>query len=130
MKMTPRRLRIWRARVGGHSAIIPEPVVERTRTRTTICPSRGLCAISDLGIGRRTNEDAVFVGTDTKLWIVADGMGGQRSGEVASQLSVSALIESIQREIECSCDGRLNSPDLSLRRGLELAHDRVLAKSR
>jgi serine/threonine protein phosphatase PrpC len=45
-------------------------------------------------IGRRTqNEDAFCVRPDLGLFVVADGLGGQEGGEVASRCVVDAFIE-------------------------------------
>jgi serine/threonine protein phosphatase PrpC len=46
---------------------------------------------SDVGRQRESNEDAVFV--RPPLFAVADGMGGARAGEVASQMATQALEE-------------------------------------
>jgi len=46
-------------------------------------------AATDQGLVRSNNEDAVFVGN--RLFVVADGMGGQPAGELASDILVQAL---------------------------------------
>ena len=54
-------------------------------------------ACSHTGRVRAHNEDAYLerpdIGPDTGLWVVADGMGGMTSGDVASQAVVQALAE-------------------------------------
>ncbi len=42
--------------------------------------------------GRRSNnEDALYVGSELGLYVVADGMGGYEGGEIASRLTVEAM---------------------------------------
>jgi PPM family protein phosphatase len=50
-------------------------------------------AVTDTGRVRSANEDA-FSATD-RLFVVADGMGGHLAGEVASEMAVSTLIETL-----------------------------------
>ena len=46
---------------------------------------------TDIGRHRDLNEDAFLVLPDYRFMVVADGLGGHRSGQVASQLAVSTL---------------------------------------
>ena len=48
---------------------------------------------TDTGRQRRANEDNLFVAEP--LFVVADGMGGARAGEVASQTAVEAFGEGL-----------------------------------
>lgn len=47
--------------------------------------------LTDVGKKRGHNEDSFFVDDDNKLYVVADGMGGHASGEVASQMAVETV---------------------------------------
>lgn len=50
------------------------------------------CAgVSDTGPSRAQNEDALLLGNNGRLLAVADGMGGQPAGEVASALAIKAI---------------------------------------
>lgn len=56
------------------------------------------CA-SDVGRKRSCNEDAYHADPTRGLLIVADGMGGERAGEVASSIAVTALPEAIHERV-------------------------------
>ncbi len=51
------------------------------------------CAISDPGKVRSTNQDAYRIVPELGLFLLADGMGGARGGERASQLAVETVAE-------------------------------------
>jgi PPM family protein phosphatase len=47
--------------------------------------------LTDVGLKRKGNEDALFYDDDLKLFVVADGMGGHQAGEIASDLVVKTM---------------------------------------
>jgi len=54
---------------------------------------RLICAgLTDVGMARDHNEDSFYLCPDEALCIVADGMGGHQSGEVASSMAVEAIV--------------------------------------
>ena len=52
--------------------------------------------ITDVGKKRQGNEDALFLDDDLGLYVVADGMGGHRAGEIASKLVVDTVSKYIR----------------------------------
>ncbi len=47
--------------------------------------------LSDVGLQREHNEDSYCIRSNHRLFIVADGMGGHRAGDVASRLATSEI---------------------------------------
>mgnify|MGYP000279484746 CR=1 FL=1 len=58
------------------------------------------CAKTDIGQKRLMNQDYIFasedpVGCCSSLFVVADGMGGEKAGDYASRFTVETLVERI-----------------------------------
>ena len=51
------------------------------------------CGLTDIGLLRVNNQDSLFVSNmeDFPLFIVADGMGGHKAGEIASSIAVETI---------------------------------------
>ena len=54
-----------------------------------------LGAYSDIGKIREKNEDSILIVPELCLGAVADGMGGHNSGEIASNIAVSILRQTL-----------------------------------
>jgi len=56
-----------------------------------------VCAITDPGRVRQSNQDAFRIVRELGLYMLADGMGGARGGEQASRMAVEAVEGSLRR---------------------------------
>lgn len=70
------------------------------------------CAKTDIGQKRLINQDYIFsseepVGCCPNLFVVADGMGGEKAGDYASRFAVETLLTYIQNSEETSPVGVL-----------------------
>lgn len=80
---------------------------------------------TDTGRVRSHNEDAI--GNDPQLGVVvlADGMGGYSSGEVASQIAVNTILEELQRVLPGLSHGDLD-PELGYTRQTMAVREAIL----
>jgi len=56
--------------------------------------------LTDVGLKREHNEDAVLVDKESATFIVADGMGGHEKGEVASRILVDTFLSNSQQSLQ------------------------------
>jgi len=76
---------------------------------------------TDNGLRRADNEDTFVVMPEVSLFLVADGMGGEAAGDLASQIFADAAVEIFSTAEARSEDERL---DL-VQRAFTLAHERI-----
>jgi protein phosphatase len=88
--------------------------------------------LTDVGMRRKGNEDALFLDDALGLYVVADGMGGHRAGEIASQLVVKTISDYIQQfknngssRENNSLDNALSSEANRLLTGIQLSNQVV-----
>jgi protein phosphatase len=92
--------------------------------------------LSDRGLTRGHNEDCFQLDPDHQLYLVADGMGGHRHGEVASRLAVQAVRDFVARAADAEATWPyVPEPELTraanvLKTAIRLAHDEVLGAIR
>jgi serine/threonine protein phosphatase PrpC len=79
--------------------------------------------ISDVGKKRQSNEDRILVDDARGLYLVADGMGGHRAGEVASTLVVQSICDFLAKgedpDNHTALPGTLSSQAHRLLAGIE-----------
>ena len=56
--------------------------------------------LTDVGQKREHNEDAVASDVETGLVVLADGMGGYKAGEVASEIAVLTLVAELRERLQ------------------------------
>jgi serine/threonine protein phosphatase PrpC len=97
-----------------------------------------VAAAEDIGKVRDALEDAHRVAADAGLFLVADGIGGHKGGEIASRIAIEAAEESFRSErTQAILDAYANDPSLEkrrqvmqrMRRAIEKAHEAVQQKS-
>lgn len=89
---------------------------------------------SDVGRRRELNEDYILL--DRNVFLVCDGMGGHKAGEVASQLAAEAIAAFVERSAEdleitwpYGFDPRLSYDANRLRTGIKLANRTVFRRA-
>jgi PPM family protein phosphatase len=80
------------------------------------------CALSDKGCVRGNNEDSCLVDADLGLYLLADGMGGAKAGERASQMAVDTVAEMVRQAGRRDTQVLLQAVEEANRRVVEAAH--------
>jgi PPM family protein phosphatase len=91
--------------------------------------------ISDVGLQRDHNEDCFAILNDHELYIVADGMGGHRAGDVASRLATDAIVDFFRTTAREDVtwpfhfDSRLSEEENRLLTGIRIANRQIIERS-
>lgn len=89
-----------------------------------------LWGMTDAGNLRRQNQDAyalVSLGRDRALMVVCDGMGGAKSGNIASNMAIDVFVGEIRRSQKLAVS--TERAEKILRAALELANKAVFEQS-
>ena len=86
--------------------------------------------ITDVGMKRKGNEDALFLDDALGLYVVADGMGGHLAGEIASRLVVETISQHIQQAKNNGSSGKDNTPDKNLSHEANQLHSGIQLSNR
>jgi len=91
--------------------------------------------LTDVGLQRDHNEDSYAVLAEYDLFIVADGMGGHRAGDVASRLATDAIAEFFRSTSQEDAtwpfhfDTSLSEEENRLVTGIRVANRRIFERS-
>lgn len=91
--------------------------------------------LSDVGLQREHNEDSFCILPEHRLFVVADGMGGHRAGDVASKMATHAMASFFQATANedatwpFSFDPHLTVDENRLVTGIKLANKKIFEAS-
>lgn len=90
-----------------------------------------ICACSDVGKVRAINQDAYFYIEDKKvpIFIIADGMGGHKAGEIASNLAISTIVSYYEDNLEKIINEEMFVPQF-INESIEKANEKIVEESK
>jgi serine/threonine protein phosphatase PrpC len=87
-------------------------------------------AQSDPGLVRQNNEDAWVAIPESRLFILADGMGGHRAGEIAAKEAIESLSNTMTKLFQSKPNLSLQEARQALQQAIEQANHLVYRLSR
>ncbi len=91
--------------------------------------------LTDVGLQREHNEDSFIVLKEYDLYVVADGMGGHRAGDVASKLATETISEFFRSTAQDDVtwpfhfDANLSEEENRLLTGIRVANRQIFERS-
>ena len=91
--------------------------------------------LTDVGLQREHNEDSFVVLKEYDLYVVADGMGGHRAGDVASKLATETISEFFRSTAQDDVtwpfhfDANLSEEENRLLTGIRVANRQIFERS-
>jgi PPM family protein phosphatase len=87
-----------------------------------------IAAVTDVGSVRQFNEDSIAADPEIGAAVLADGMGGHRAGEVASQMATQIIMSGLQFQIaEFRSDTAQHSPTRAIEQSINRANKAIFA---
>jgi PPM family protein phosphatase len=87
-------------------------------------------AQTDKGLRRKRNEDSVLSREDEGIFVVADGMGGYRGGEIASKLAVNTIERAfVTQTFDGPLDDAIPRRASELVRAIQMANEAILERA-
>jgi len=87
-------------------------------------------AQTDKGLRRKRNEDSVLSREEDGIFVVADGMGGYRGGEIASKLAVTTIERAfVTQTFDGPLDDAIPRRASELVRAIQMANEAILERA-
>jgi serine/threonine protein phosphatase PrpC len=107
------------------------PGVSHLRLRVHVPHIPSIVGLTDVGKMRSRNEDSLCLAPELGVAVVADGMGGHPSGNVASRIAVEAAAAVLREELSSDAVGDRDRPTImgvAMRRSVSQAHRAIRAE--
>lgn len=85
-----------------------------------------IAVVTDVGNVRQFNEDRIATDPDCGVVVLADGMGGHRAGEVASQMATQIVLSGLQNQVaDFAADAGRQAPLHSVEQSINRANKAI-----